>query len=158
MSFSSSEPANDLDWTATPDKQSILAVGYARRIEFLCQRRMTYFDERFGWDVCWTIDLSRYAGLHVCELCSIILASMLPQPISDSIWLANGSFLVGAGPISLLYSQMQPPSNPPDQRRSESLFEHVARHNGPLDDYHPQMLLQCLLWGTVRFNTRCRTS
>lgn len=29
----------------------------------------------------------------------------------------------------------------------EGLFEHVARHNGPLEDYHPQMLLQCLLWG-----------
>lgn len=29
----------------------------------------------------------------------------------------------------------------------EGLFEHVARLNGPLADYHPQMLLQCLLWG-----------
>lgn len=29
----------------------------------------------------------------------------------------------------------------------EDLFEYVARHNGPLDDYHPQMTLQCLLWG-----------
>lgn len=35
----------------------------------------------------------------------------------------------------------------------ESLFEHVARLNGPLEEYHPQMLLQCLLWGgsTVSF-------
>lgn len=30
----------------------------------------------------------------------------------------------------------------------ESLFDYVARQNGPLEDYHPQMLLQCLLWGT----------
>lgn len=29
----------------------------------------------------------------------------------------------------------------------ESLFEYVARRNGPLEDYHPQMILQCLLWG-----------
>lgn len=29
----------------------------------------------------------------------------------------------------------------------ESLFEYAARHNGPLNDYHPQMILQCLLWG-----------
>ena len=29
----------------------------------------------------------------------------------------------------------------------ESLFKTVARQNGPLPDYHPQMLLQCLLWG-----------
>ena len=28
------------------------------------------------------------------------------------------------------------------------LFEEVTRLNGPLPDYHPQMILQCLLWGT----------
>ena len=33
------------------------------------------------------------------------------------------------------------------EKDNESLFEYVARQNGPLDDYHPQMLLQCLLWG-----------
>jgi hypothetical protein len=26
------------------------------------------------------------------------------------------------------------------------LIEYVARQNGPLEDYHPQMLLQCLIW------------
>ncbi|EIN14095.1 WD repeat-containing protein [Punctularia strigosozonata HHB-11173 SS5] len=130
----SSELVNDLDWTATPDKQSILAVGFAQRIEFLCQRRMTYFDEGFGWDICWRIDLS----------------SVLPQSISDSIWLANGSFLVGAGPVSLIYSQFGRRNIAGGQESSESLFEHVARHNGPLDDYHPQMLLQCLLWDRVQ--------
>jgi hypothetical protein len=31
----------------------------------------------------------------------------------------------------------------------EGLFEYVARLNGPLADYHPQMLLQSLLWGKV---------
>lgn len=35
------------------------------------------------------------------------------------------------------------------ENRTESLFEHVARHNGPLNEYHPQMILQCLLWGAA---------
>ena len=30
----------------------------------------------------------------------------------------------------------------------QGLFEYVARENGPLEQFHPQMLLQCLLWGT----------
>ena len=33
------------------------------------------------------------------------------------------------------------------QDEPDSLFEYVARHNGPLEDYNPQMILQCLLWG-----------
>ena len=53
------DPINDLDWTATPDNQSILAVGFSHRVEVLCQQRMTYFDDSPGWGTCWRIDLSR---------------------------------------------------------------------------------------------------
>ncbi|KAF9056524.1 RAVE protein 1 C terminal-domain-containing protein [Panaeolus papilionaceus] len=121
----------DLDWNSTPDMQSILAVGYAHRVDILCQQRMTYFTESPGWGLCRTIDIS----------------SFTPYPISDSIWLAHGSLLVAAGPQMYLYSE------PPANKRlpeSESLFEYVARQNGPLVDYHPQMLLQSLLWDKVK--------
>lgn len=53
--------------------------------------------------------------------------------------------MIGAGHIMSLYGV--PP--PQDGREAESLYEHVARHNGPLDEYHPQMLLQCLLWSEL---------
>lgn len=33
----------------------------------------------------------------------------------------------------------------------QGLFEYVARENGPLEQFHPQMLLQCLLWGADIF-------
>ncbi|PPQ62961.1 hypothetical protein CVT24_006067 [Panaeolus cyanescens] len=121
----------DLDWNSTPDMQSILAVGYAHRVDILCQQRMTYFTESPGWGLCRTIDIS----------------SFTPYPISDSIWLAHGSLLVAAGPQMYLYSEPPPSKRQPD---SESLFEYVARQNGPLVDYHPQMLLQCLLWDKVK--------
>ena len=39
------------------------------------------------------------------------------------------------------------PRQPEKEDTEEGLFEYVARLNGPLADYHPQMLLQCLLWG-----------
>ncbi|EGO30925.1 hypothetical protein SERLADRAFT_432587 [Serpula lacrymans var. lacrymans S7.9] len=128
--LSLSERINDLDWTSTPDKQSILAVGFTTYVEFLCQQRMTYFDDEPGWVVCWKISIEQF----------------VPYPISDSIWLANGSFLVGAGHQLFLFGQ---PKSSDGREATEGLFEHVARHNGPLDDYHPQMLLQCLLWGKV---------
>ena len=64
VALSSSDPIRDLDWTATPDNQSILAVGFAQRIELLCQQRATYFDETPGWGACWKIDFGR------CDLSS----------------------------------------------------------------------------------------
>lgn len=73
--------------------------------------------------------------------------SMFPHPIGDSIWLAKGSLLVGAGHHLCLFGQ---PKRIEGQHRDESLFEYVARQNGPLEDYHPQMMLQCLLWGKMQ--------
>ncbi|PBL01184.1 WD repeat-containing protein [Armillaria gallica] len=130
-----SEPINDLDWTSTPDMQSILAVGFLHHVELLCQQRMTYFDEGPGWTLCWKIDIQ----------------SFIPYPISDSIWLANGSFLLGAGHQMFLYGQDVTSSRGSITSilSDESLFDYVARQNGPLEDYHPQMLLQCLLWEKV---------
>ncbi|KAF7436647.1 regulator of (H+)-ATPase in vacuolar membrane [Pleurotus ostreatus] len=120
-------PVNDLDWSSTPDAQSILAVGFLDHVDIYYQQRMTYFDDAPGWAICHRIDLS----------------GMTPYPISDSIWLSNGSLLVATGRHMLLYSQPKP------EVTSESLFEYVARNNGPLVDHHPQMVLQCLLWGKV---------
>lgn len=83
-------------------------------------------------------------------LCSSIFSfSVIPHPISDSIWLARGTLLVGAGHLMFMYGEKSQTRAAPRENESDSLFEHVARLNGPLDDYHPQMILQCLLWGKV---------
>jgi len=70
--------------------------------------------------------------------------------ISDSVWMAHGNFLIAAGQQMYLFGEPFD-SNPPVplKAREESLFEQVARKNGPLEDYNPQMLLQCLLWGKL---------
>jgi RAVE protein 1 C terminal len=58
--YSLSDRVNDLDWSSTPDGQSILAVGFAYRVEVLCQQRMTYFDEGPGWGVIKIIELEKW--------------------------------------------------------------------------------------------------
>lgn len=140
---------NDLDWTATPDNQSILAVGFAHRIELLCEQRATYFDETPGWGVCWKLDMGRFgvppSFVYGKVQTDHVLPSLIPHPISDSIWLARGTLLVGAGHLMFMYGQKEQASLAGPE--PESLFEHVARLNGPLDDWNPQMILQCLLWG-----------
>lgn len=60
-----SELILDLDWSSTPDMQSILAVGYAHRVEIICQQRMTYFADELGWSLYRTIDISGYVSLRV---------------------------------------------------------------------------------------------
>lgn len=121
----------DLDWSSTTHGQSILAVGYAHHVELLCQRRSTYFDGGPGWSVCQRIDIQK----------------LTPYPISDSIWASHGSFLISAGRHMFLYSDPLPDKS--EQDPQEGLFEQVARLNGPLEDFHPQMLLQCLLWEKI---------
>ena len=56
---SSSEPINDLDWTSTPDFQSILAVGFAQHVVLLCQQRMTYFEETPAWGILGRVDIGQ---------------------------------------------------------------------------------------------------
>jgi len=138
----------DLDWSSTPDMQSILAVGYKHRVDILCQQRMTYFADNPGWALCRTIDISKSAVLFVPIMTRLTsICSLTPFIITDSIWLANGSFLIAAGQQMFLFSE--PPSKQEDSLSNETLVEYVARHNGPLDDYHPQMLLQCMIWGEL---------
>lgn len=54
--------------------------------------------------------------------------------------------LIAAGPQLFVYGQ----SLEKDSQQDASLFQEVARQNGPLPDWHPQMILQCLLWGERR--------
>ncbi|KAI5121293.1 hypothetical protein M0805_003762 [Coniferiporia weirii] len=124
------EVINDLDWTSTPDHQSILAVGFSQHILILCQQRMSYFNEEPAWGMLGRIDIGH----------------LLTHQISDSIWLSGGTFLIGAGPYMLQYGQSKLSNNGSE---TLGLFERVAWLNGPLPDYHPQMILQCLLWGKV---------
>lgn len=144
--FSSSDQVHDLDWSSTPDGQSILAVGFTYRVEILCRQRMTYFDDGPSWGVIKKIEIERWVDVLFCQTCALNYNqfSQLSHPISDSIWLAYGTLLIGSGHQMCLYGlSRQLELEDPE----EGLFEYVARLNGPLADYHPQMLLQCLLWG-----------
>jgi hypothetical protein len=69
--------------------------------------------------------------------------------------MAHGSFLVAAGQQMYLFSEPYDDHHREPEASPETLFEHVARRNGPLEDYNPQMLLQCLLWGA--FISSCLT-
>jgi hypothetical protein len=82
-------------------------------------------------------------------------------PISDSIWLAGGSLAIGAGNQIYLFSRFldryallpSPAASAKsvafDLHEAEDIFQLIAWQNGPLWDYHPTVLAQCLLWDKI---------
>ncbi|KZT31551.1 hypothetical protein SISSUDRAFT_713707 [Sistotremastrum suecicum HHB10207 ss-3] len=131
--FEPEEIVNDLDWSSTYQSHSILAVGFARHILIMCEQRMTYFEQEPAWRVCHKIDIT-------------LLTS---HSIIDSIWLSGGSLLVGAGHQMFLYGRSEQSASTEAVPRTNYLLEYVLQQNAPLVDFHPQVLLQCLLWGRV---------
>ncbi|CAG7953147.1 unnamed protein product [Penicillium nalgiovense] len=137
--FSSHDIIRDLDWTSTPDKQSILAVGFPHKVVLLSQLRYDYLDSRPSWT----------------QVREIWIRDLTPHPIGDSCWLSNGHLVIGAGNQMFVYdkdidvgdrlvSELRMPSR---GLSFVDLFDVVSRLNGPLPVFHPQYLAQCILAG-----------
>ncbi len=167
-------PVQDLDWTSTPDSQSILAVGYPYRVVLLSQLRFDYLNRGPAW----------------APLREINIRELTPHPIGDSAWLSGGHLVVGAGNQFFVYDRRfvvsaalapllqlrrrqrrrrparggGPRYGKPSGKSggksggggggggggeegsgARDLFEVVQRLNGPLPVFHPQFLSQCIL-------------
>ena len=143
----------DLDWTSTPDSQSILAVGFPHRVLLLSQMRFDYLNQGPAW----------------AAVREISLRELTPHPIGDSTWLGDGHLVVGAGNqlfiedrrfdvesgdmITMSLRLPTPTRKRPGKSRKEKgkwdLFDVVQRLNGPLPVFHPQFLSQCMLSGKI---------
>ncbi|EKV08590.1 WD repeat protein [Penicillium digitatum] len=137
--FAPHDIIRDLDWTSTPDKQSILAVGFPHKVVLLSQLRYDYLDSRPSWT----------------QVREIWIRDLTPHPIGDSCWLNNGHLVIGAGNQLFIYdkdidigdrlvSELRMPSR---GLSSVDLFDVVSRLNGPLPVFHPQYLAQYILAG-----------
>lgn len=139
--YDSHNTIQDLDWTSTPDGQSILAVGFPYRVILLSQMRFDYLNKGPAW----------------AQIREISIRELTPHPIGDSTWLGDGHLVIGAG-NQLFVQDRQVNSDDTNtldirlpQRRDGSwdIFEAVQRFNGPLPIFHPQFLSQCVLSGKV---------
>lgn len=133
----------DLDWTATPDMQSILAVGFPHRVLLLSQMRFDYLNQGPAW----------------APIREIGFRELTPHPIGDSVWLGDGHLVVGAGnqlfvqdrefdAASSLVTSLRLPARKRGGKGWD-LFDVVQRLNGPLPVFHPQFLSQCILAGKI---------
>ncbi|KAI1825066.1 RAVE protein 1 C terminal-domain-containing protein [Xylaria intraflava] len=137
--FENHNTVQDLDWTSTPDLQSILAVGFPYRVVLLSQMRFDYLNKGPAW----------------AQIREISIRDFTPHPIGDSTWLSDGNLIIGAGNQLFLYDrQFEETSALITNVRtthhgpiSRDLFEVVQKLNGPLPIFHPQFLSQCILAG-----------
>lgn len=139
QNFKSHNEIQDLDWTSTPDAQSILAVGFQYRVILLSQMRFDYLNKGPAW----------------AQIREISIQELTPHPIGDSTWLGDGYLVIGAGhQMFVLDRQVLAAESargdvrlPPRKDGTWDLFEAVQRFNGPLPVFHPQFLSQCILCG-----------
>lgn len=139
--YESQNAIQDLDWTSTPDKQSILAVGFPFRVMLLSQMRFDYLNKGPAWAPIREIDIRH----------------LTPHPIGDSTWLGDGNLVIGAGNQLFAYDRRFDVSSslvttlrlPHRKEGLWDLFDVVQRLNGPLPVFHPQFLSQCILSGKI---------
>ncbi|KAL9106898.1 MAG: hypothetical protein Q9227_008146 [Pyrenula ochraceoflavens] len=148
--FTEADVIQDLDWTSTPDVQSVLAVGFPHRVLVLTQLRYDYLNARPAW----------------APIREILTRDLSPHPIGDSCWLGNGALVVGAGNQLFVYDQHLDLANryigdlqiPLSRLPSKDMFAIVQRLNGPLPVFHPQFVAQCVLSGKIDLVHRILTT
>ncbi|KAK6537693.1 regulator of (H+)-ATPase in vacuolar membrane [Orbilia ellipsospora] len=145
FSFDEGEYVRDLDWTCTPDSQSILAVGFAQKVVLFSQLRYDYLNAGPAW----------------ASFRQFNTNSLTPHSIGDSIWLSDGTLVIGCGNQLFIHPKDIQPIDPDDlsvqslwtqvghDSRIENIFDVASRLNGPLPLYHPQFLQQCVLSGKM---------
>lgn len=133
------DQVQDLDWSSTPDDQSILAVGFPHKIVILSQMRFDYINRGPAW----------------APIREIHLKESTPHPIGDSTWLGSGNLVVGSGHQLYVYNKELTTADElivdlsirVQSQQSTTIFDLVSYLNGPLPVFHPQFLGQCILAG-----------
>ncbi|KAL0940804.1 WD repeat-containing protein [Colletotrichum truncatum] len=137
--YGTNNTIQDLDWTSTPDSQSILAVGFQSKVVLLCQMRFDYLNKGPAW----------------AAVREISIRELTPHPIGDSTWLGDGHLVIGSGNQMFVHDREYDLSSslvkslqlPHKKNGVWDLFEAVQRFNGPLPVFHPQFLSQSILAG-----------
>ncbi|KAI6751274.1 hypothetical protein HG530_014188 [Fusarium avenaceum] len=148
--FQEHQVIQDLDWTSTPDGQSILAVGFPYRVILLSQMRFDYLNKGPAW----------------AQIREISIRELTPHPIGDSTWLGDGHLVIGAGNqmfvqdrhVGVSESMKTDLRLPLRKDGNLDLFQVVQRFNGPLPVFHPQFLIQCILSGKATLVRRILVS
>ncbi|KAJ3117018.1 regulator of (H+)-ATPase in vacuolar membrane, partial [Physocladia obscura] len=124
-----------IDVTMSSDGQTLIAVATKSGVDVFCQDRLEIFNGPIEW-------------IQVAEM---------TIPWEDSVhqiaWLENGSLAMALSSKLVIFSKWKDATTrtPYEGSRPTSLQSIVAKVNGRLPDYHPNLLQHYLIWGKYDF-------
>ncbi|EPQ29105.1 uncharacterized protein PFL1_03394 [Pseudozyma flocculosa PF-1] len=156
--YDAGDPILAMDWSPSPLTESTLALAFQHRVEVLAPARtaidvgdddgVTHVGQR--WSICLRIDM----------------ASCTPSKIRGLAWLSRERIAVASASSIFVWGPMCEPA-PADakmatkasvssavsaaavRQRPTHLAEVIAERTGPLPQYHPSFLQECLLWNNL---------
>ncbi|KAG0030111.1 regulator of (H+)-ATPase in vacuolar membrane [Podila clonocystis] len=126
-----------LDWMVTADARHNLAVAFRSRVSMYSPQRTDTVTSPPIW--------MRFFDINI--------PSFINHPISAIAWLDMGTLSVGAGGTMLLYSKWLSEDYTTlvpgfEGVASEPTLHHaLSSMHGPLVDYHPNLLIEFMMWG-----------
>ncbi|ODV60832.1 Rav1p ASCRUDRAFT_35547 [Ascoidea rubescens DSM 1968] len=140
--FPQNEKIFDVDWTCNWKKQSILSIGFAQKVILYSQIRYDY-----------TNNMPSFTSIKI-----ISLPNLTSHIIGDSLWLKDGTLVIGCGNQLFVSSKYLDIENDIYTKKVmanrisdniETIFDICSLLNGPLPLYHPQLIIQCLYMGKI---------
>ncbi|KAG0089757.1 regulator of (H+)-ATPase in vacuolar membrane, partial [Podila epicladia] len=126
-----------LDWMVTADARHNLAVAFRSKVSMYSPQRTDIVTSPPIW--------MRFFDINI--------PSFINHPISAIAWLDMGTLSVGAGGTMLLYSKWLSEDYSTlvpgfESVASEPTLHHaLSSMHGPLVDYHPNLLIEFMMWG-----------
>ncbi|KAG0029994.1 regulator of (H+)-ATPase in vacuolar membrane [Podila clonocystis] len=126
-----------LDWMVTADARHNLAVAFRSRVSMYSPQRTDTVTSPPIW--------MRFFDINI--------PAFINHPISAIAWLDMGTLSVGAGGTMLLYSKWLSEDYTTlvpgfESVASEPTLHHaLSSMHGPLVDYHPNLLIEFMMWG-----------
>ncbi|KAH3900506.1 Rav1p SCDLUD_003492 [Saccharomycodes ludwigii] len=136
-----SDKIKDIDWTSTPQEQSIVSIGFENYSLMYTQLRYDYTNDHPSYATLQKIDLTAYTT----------------HPIGDSTWLCDGTFILATGNQIFIKDKILDIENDSIARqsigsrklKSNDLFHLCSVLNGTLPVYHPQFVVQAIFNGKI---------
>ena len=140
-SFPPLDKIQNLQWLPTSDTHAVLAVGFPYKVKVYAQIRYNYLFEEPVWIL----------------LKEVSTKELTSHPISDSVWLSRGNLAIAAGnqmyvcdnEVSLNDAIVDYLGLPARSQLVLDIFDLASAIDGPLPVFHPQILDQCVLMGSL---------